>query len=241
MPLFLLKSVLAVLFLVAGAVGTLAMFCLMGKTEHKTSPMTLRRLHRSMGFIFVLLLVITSVLCARYVARVGDQVSLRAALHGTLAVLLVGVLAVKLFIIKWYKGLLSLVPVLGIIVFVLAFAVVATSAGYYFLRMGGGAPAGEKPEARSGVIAAAAAGDRERGRAVFEENCSACHATDNDDPGFAPGLKGVLKKDTLPDSGRPATVENIVSQLREPVGMMPSYSSITGQDLSDLIEYMKAL
>jgi mono/diheme cytochrome c family protein len=240
MSFFLVKSILAVLFLAVGIVGVLAMFSLMGKTEHKTSPMALRKLHRSMGFIFVILLVLISVLCVRYVARVGDQISLRAAFHCVFALLLIGVLAVKITIIKWFKGLLNLVPALGIIVFVLAFAVVATSAGYFFVRMGsyaaatGVQPVEEEP-------AAAAEGDPESGGKIFDENCSSCHATDNDDSGFAPGLKGVLKKDTLPDSGRPATVENIKSQLREPVGMMPSYNSITGQDLADLIEYLKTL
>lgn len=241
MTLFLVKSILAVLFLVVGTVGVLAMFSLMGKTEHKTSPMTLRKLHRAMGTIFVILLVITTVLCARYVARAGDQISLRAVFHGSFALLLIGVLGVKIVIVRWYKGLLNLVPVLGIIVFVLAFAVVTTSAGYFFVRMGGGKAAAAGAEPVEEEVPVAAEGDPENGRAIFAENCSSCHATDNDEPGFAPGLRGVLRKDTLPESGRPATTENVISQLREPVGVMPSYNSITGQDLTDLIEYMKTL
>lgn len=248
MSLFLIKSILALFFLAAGVAAVLAMFSLMGKTEHKTSPLTLRKLHRSMGFIFVILLIITTVLCVKYVARAGDQISHRAALHGVLALLLIGALAVKIVIIKWFKGFLNFVPVLGIVVFVLAFAVVTTSAGYFFVRAtgagGAGAAAGvgaEGDTAAPQVTADMAGGDADRGRAVFEGECSSCHAADSDESGLAPGLKGLLRKETLPESGRPATVENVISQLRQPAGMMPSFSSLAGQDLTDLIVYLKTL
>jgi len=156
------------------------------------------------------------------------------------------VLAVKIAIVKWFKGLLNLVPGMGIVVFVLAFVVAGTSAGYFFVRgaASGGAGAvvaeGEVDEVTA-EAAEPAEGDADSGRLVFEAECSSCHATDNDESGFAPGLKGLFKKDALPHSGRPASVENVISQLREPVGMMPSYNSLSGQDLTDLIEYLKTL
>ena len=59
MDLFLLKSILAVVFLISGIVAVLAMLSLMGKSEHKTSPQVLRKLHRAMGFIFIVLLIVT--------------------------------------------------------------------------------------------------------------------------------------------------------------------------------------
>ena len=243
MSIFLIKSILALVFLAAGAVAVLAMFSLMGISEHKASPLTLRRLHRAMGFIFVLLLIVISVLCVRYVARVGDQVSLRGALHCVFALALIAVLAVKITIIKWFKGLLNLVPVMGIIVFVLAFVVVGTSAGFFFLRgAASGGAAGAAGEDTAGAGAGGLArGDLERGRTVFEAECTSCHAADNAESGFAPGLKGLFENDSLPHSGRPATVENVISQLREPVGMMPSYNSLAERDLADLIEYLKTL
>jgi mono/diheme cytochrome c family protein len=226
MSFFLVKSILPIAFLAVGIGAVLAMFSLMGKSEHKASPLVLRKFHRSMGFIFVILLIITSYMCIKYVARVGDQISLRAALHGVFALALIGVLAVKIIIIRWFKGLLNLVPVLGIIVFVLAFIVVTTSAGYHFVRA---------------AAVSEGAGDTQNGRKVFDSNCSSCHEADTKESGFAPGLKGLLKADRLPDSGRPATVENVIRQLREPVGVMPSFNSLSEQDLADLMEYLKAL
>jgi cytochrome c2 len=237
MSTLLVKSILAVASFALGIVGVLAMFSLMGKSEHKTSPLVLRRLHRSVGLIFVILLIVTGYLCIRHVARVGDQISVRAAFHGVTALALVGVLAVKIVIIRWFKGLLNLVPVLGIVVFVLAFVVVTTSAGYFFVRAAGTA----KEVEAGGLSEELALGDEESGRKVFDTECGTCHEADSDESGFAPGLKGLLKKETLPHSGRPATLENVVSQLREPVGTMPSFNSLGEKDLADLIEYLKTL
>lgn len=245
MSLFLVKSILAAVFLVAGVVAVLAMLSLMGVSEHKTSPKVLRKLHRSMGFIFVILLIITSIFCVKYVARVGDQISHRAALHGVFALALIAVLAVKIIIIRWFKGLLKFVPVLGIVVFVLAFVVVTTSAGYFFVRAAASGKAGTvevtAEEAAGDAAEETSEGNVENGRLVFEAGCSSCHATDNDESGFAPGLKGLLKKDALPISGRAATVESVIIQLRDPVGMMPSFNSLSRQDLADLTEYLKTL
>jgi mono/diheme cytochrome c family protein len=159
------------------------------------------------------------------------------------ALALIAVLAVKITIIKWFKGLLNLVPVMGIVVFVLAFVVVGTSAGFFFVRgaVSDGAAGAEREDAAGASADGPARGDSERGRAVFEAECSSCHAAGNAESGFAPGLKGLLERESLPHSGRPATVENVISQLREPVGVMPSYNSLAERDLADLTEYLKTL
>ncbi len=252
MSMFMLKSILAVVFMAAGAAAVLAMLSLMGVTEHKTSPLSLRRLHRAMGWIFIILLIVTSIICIHYVARVGDRISNRAALHGVAALALIGVLAVKITIVRWFKGLLNFVPPMGIIAFVLAVVVAGTSAGYFFVREAASGGAGAEGEVAVGEGAAgegavgtaaggSALGEAAAGRLVFEAHCSSCHATDNDESGYAPGLKGFLKKDALPESGRPATVENVISQLREPVGTMPSFNSLSGKETADLVEYLKTL
>lgn len=251
MHIFLVKSILAVIFLGAGIVGLLSMLALMGRSEHKTSPLVLRNLHRAMGIVFIALLIVTSYVCITYVARVGDQISLRATLHGVSALALIAVLALKIVIIRWFKNFLRFVPVLGMIVFVLAFVVVTTSAGYYFVRAAGlaagasskGGTADEISQAglSGGTTPELPGGNVGRGRLLFDDKCSSCHETDTDDAGFAPGLKHVLKKGTLPHSGRPATVQNVLKQLESPVGMMPSYTSLSEQELADLVGYLKTL
>jgi mono/diheme cytochrome c family protein len=243
MSILLLKSVLAVVLLAAAVTALLAMLGFMGGREGMAGRPGLKRLHQAAGLVVVLLLIVISILCIRYVARAGDEVSLRAVFHGVAALALIGVLAVKLSIVGWFRGLLRLVPALGATAFVLAFVVVATSAGYFFIRSGVPAAGVVMGEMATGE-APVAAGDEfdiERGEMVFEANCSTCHSVVDDERGYAPGLKGVLKKDTLPESGRPATVENVISQLRRPVGIMPSFNSLSNQDVDYLIAYLKTL
>ena len=79
------------------------------------------------------------------------------------------------------------------------------------------------------------------GRALFEAKCSFCHYVDRDQTKIGPGLKGVLTKASLPASGRPATLDNVRSQLKSPVGKMPAFASLSEQEIADLLAYLKTL
>jgi len=238
MSFFLLKSILATVFLLAGIIAVICMFSLMGKTERKVSATFLRRTHKVAGFVFSILLIVISYFCISYWAKVGDQLSLRAVLHGTLSFGLIMVLVVKLAIVQFYKQFLRFVPQMGIIVFILTFVVFSTSAGYYFLRTW---CAEETVEHISGVTEAALEGNPEKGASLFNSNCSGCHFADKEANKIGPGLKNILKKEKLPSSGRPANAENIKRQLKTPVISMPSFASLSGQELADLLAYLKTL
>jgi hypothetical protein len=119
MSFFLLKSILATVFLLAGIVAVICMFSLMGKTERKVSATFLRRMHKGSGFVFSILLIVISYFCIKYWVKVGDQLSVRAVLHGILSFGLIMVLVVKLAIVQFYKQFLRFVPQMGIIVFIL--------------------------------------------------------------------------------------------------------------------------
>jgi mono/diheme cytochrome c family protein len=56
-----------------------------------------------------------------------------------------------------------------------------------------------------------------------------------------PGLKGLLKGPTLPKSKNPATAESIRFQLRQPMGVMPSFAYLTEDEMEDLIAYLNTL
>jgi mono/diheme cytochrome c family protein len=84
-------------------------------------------------------------------------------------------------------------------------------------------------------------GNAATGEALFDTKCSFCHSATSEDPGFGPGLKGLLKKDSLPSTGRPATVANVVDQLKAPVGVMPPFASLSEQELRDLIAFLETL
>jgi len=51
----------------------------------------------------------------------------------------------------------------------------------------------------------------------------------------------VGSKEKLPYSDRPATVDNVNQQLIRPALVMPSFTKLTDQEMSDLIVYLKTL
>jgi len=238
MSLFLFKSILALIFLVAGVIAIICMFALMGKTERKISATFLRRMHKVAGFVFAILLLVISYFCIRYVAMVGDQLSGRAVMHSVLSLALFIVLIIKISIVQFYKQFLRFVPTMGIIVFILAFVVFSTSAGYYFLRTLCAKDVSEEPPTPPAVVIE---GNMERGTSLFKNKCSGCHFSDKEENKIGPSLKNILKKEKLPSSGRPANSYNIIKQLKTPLLSMPSFPSLSEQDLADLMTYLKSL
>jgi len=236
MSLFHFKSILALIFLVTGVIAVICMLTLMGRSERKISAVFLRRLHKVAGFIFAILFLVISYFCIKYVAMIGDKLSLRAVLHGVLALGLFIILALKLSIVQFYKQFLRYVPGLGMTVFALAFVVFSTSAGFFFLSTSEHIVA-EKPP--SEVMTE---GDAQLGQTLFEKNCSFCHYADKFDSKLGPGLQEILKKDKLPVSRKAATPESVKDQLVSPYKNMPSFeSSLTEQDIENLVAYLRTL
>ncbi|MFH1311949.1 MAG: cytochrome c [Candidatus Eisenbacteria bacterium] len=250
------KVVVSLFFLAAGIVTFLSMLALMGKAERKASPKTLRATHLAAGVLFTVLLAVQAYLGAKYVAGVGDQLSLRAVFHAVLALGLVAVLVVKILIVQYYRKLMTYVPALGMIVFVLALVVFLTSAGYDFVREAGAkvragdatdttqlaAQTGEKvAEEQPADTKGDTQGNVEGGRVLFEGKCSFCHFADSEESSLGPGLKSILTKAKLPSSGKPATASNILEQLKAPVGTMPAFTTLTNQELGDLLAFMRTL
>jgi len=238
MSFFLFKSILAMFFLLAAIIAVISMLSLMGKTEKKTSDKLLRKMHRVAGFVFTGLLLLISYFCLKYWAMVGDQISTRAVLHGVLSLALIIILILKLSIVQFYKQFLKFVPVMGIIVFVLSFVVFSTSAGFFFLRtLSAQAESSEISEPSQTLHQ----GNAEKGAALFKSKCLSCHYADKEENKQGPGLKNILKKERLPFSKRHPNVENIKKQLKTPFLAMPSFVSLSEQEIADLIAYLKTL
>ncbi|NIN00235.1 MAG: c-type cytochrome [candidate division Zixibacteria bacterium] len=229
------KSVVAIFFLGFGLIAVICMLTLMARAERKISATLLRRLHKGAGAVFTIMYLVIGYFCLHYVKMLGEGMSARAVFHGVLALALFVVLAFKLSIVQFYKQFLRYVPGLGMTVFSLAFAVFFTSAGYFFLVRGGARQA-EKP-----VSEAEATADAGSGQTLFDNQCSFCHYADRAESKLGPGLKGVLKADKLPVSGRPATPENVTQQLLNPYKSMPSFASLSEQQIKDLLAYLRTL
>ena len=99
----------------------------------------------------------------------------------------------------------------------------------------------ETGEQVAGTSPAEVEGDVEGGRTLFDSKCSFCHFADSEKASMGPGLKGILTKESLPSSGRPATPENILEQFKTPVGTMPAFTTLSDQELSDLLAYLETL
>jgi mono/diheme cytochrome c family protein len=246
MSLFFAKSILSIVLGVAALVALLAMLSLMGSSERKFSAKGLRRTHRAAGWTVVAFIVVISYFCIKYVAAAGDGLSVRAVIHGALALALIVVLFLKILIVRRFKEFLRFAPVMGLIVFSLIFLVGTTSAGYYFVRVwcGPGTDAvtetTEAPPAETGDQEPR--GDAEAGGDVYATNCAGCHNPAAGQRGIGPDLTGLMAGESLPVSGRAATRENVMRQLIDPVGNMPSFGSRLARDeLADLVEYVAGL
>jgi cytochrome c2 len=238
MSFFLFKSILAIFFLFAAIIAVITMLSLMGKTERKVSVQILRKMHKGSGFIFAGLLLVISYFCLKYWAMVGDQLSTRAVMHVVLSLALIIIFILKLSIVQFYKQFLKFVPVMGIIVFVLSFMVFSTSAGFFFLRIL--ATEHESPDI-SEPAQDPPHGSAEKGAALFKSKCISCHYADKEESKHGPGLKNILKKEKLPFSKRPSSIENIKNQLKTPFLAMPSFVFLSQQEIADLIAYLKTL
>lgn len=242
MPLFLIKSIMAVVFVLTALVAFTTMMTLMGRPGQKSNPKKLRFIHKTAGFLYLGLLIVISYICLRYWMMAGDGISIRASLHAFLAWGLLFLFLLKITIVRFFKGFLKIVPTLGLIVLILSLTVAASSAGYYLLRSLCTRP----PVSVSGtenllLTADFPEGHMESGRILFENRCSFCHFADKNENKSGPGLKGLFQLEGLPVSGQPVTHKNIRSQITSPDGMMPAFTDLTEKDLSDLLAYLKTL
>lgn len=238
MDYFTLKTIFAVVFLGTGLTALVSMLTMMGKQEKKMKPQSLRTIHKTAGVIFFLLALVLAFFGFRYWTKVGDVVSERAVLHAVLALGLIAVLLIKIAIAKFYKQLLKYAPALGMILFSLAFVVFFISAGFYLARSVMGDDMEQPVEL---PVVAAVQGNLENGQALFLQKCSSCHFSEKKDDKFGPGLAGILSDSSLPSSGKSATRENVLVQLKQPFKTMPAFPNLTDTELTDLLTFLGSL
>ena len=78
------------------------------------------------------------------------------------------------------------------------------------------------------------------GRRVFNIYCVACHPAYSSHGNKGPGLKDLYKKHYLP-SGLTSTDEHVQQSTTRGRNMMPAFPQISGEDLNDLIAYLRTL
>ena len=79
------------------------------------------------------------------------------------------------------------------------------------------------------------------GKKLFDAKCGFCHKTNSTEKTVGPGLKGIMKGDKVLVSKKPATPKNIVDQLKNPYRNMPSFTSLSEEDILNVIAYLNTL
>jgi len=130
---YLIKTVLAVLLLGAGLAAFLSMMARFGRPGDEARSERLRKLHKTAGYIYIILLAPLVVFGAGFLVAEGDGLSTRATFHFVLAVTLVVVLMLKYLTVKTYRQMLRYAPSLGMTLFSLTLVIFLITAGYYVL------------------------------------------------------------------------------------------------------------
>lgn len=83
-------------------------------------------------------------------------------------------------------------------------------------------------------------GDVAKGKMLFEQ-CAGCHATDSDEVIVGPSLKGLFKRAKL-KNGKPVNDANVRDMINSGGNGMPPFGdSLSDQDKTDIIAYLKTL
>ncbi len=135
---YLIKSLLAVLFLGAGLTAFLSMMARFGRPGDEARATRLRKVHKAAGYIYVALLAPLAFFGAGFLIEMGDGLSLRGALHFVLAMMLLAVLFLKFLTVKTHRQLLKNAPALGMTLFSLTLVIFLITAGFFFLQAAAG-------------------------------------------------------------------------------------------------------
>lgn len=79
------------------------------------------------------------------------------------------------------------------------------------------------------------------GAEIFNARCAGCHPRESVQGGFGPGLKNLAARGTLPVSDRPVNEANLLRQLNEPIGIMPSFKDMDEKSKAAVVDYLLKL
>ncbi|NJD56522.1 MAG: cytochrome c [Nitrospirae bacterium] len=250
MHIFLIKSLLAVVLLLLSLVNMMTMFEMFGRQERKFDPETLRKVHRLSGTVFFLLSLGIAYICLDFLVKTKAEPSPRSALHAVFSVAVLFLLSLKVLFNRVYRQFYGRLQTMGLILAFVSTAMISSSAGYFLLvsKFGKETPASRTVEQKKDAVQAAGhmaaktdPASIERGKKVYGSKCTFCHDPFSNKTLTGPGHKGILKNPLLPVSKKAATPENVAHQLRTPYKDMPSFSSLSDDDVQDVIAYLNTL
>lgn len=240
------KLSLSAILLFLSLIATFTMFEIFGQNERRINMTLLKTLHRINGRLFFIVFIVGSILCIYLLSKSKAELTPRATLHAFSAVAVFLLLSLKILFIKFYRQFYSYAKLLGVLIVLLTFNLIAFSTGYSIVvgdkLVTDKVEINDNSKLKAEMYAMNKEGNVERGKKLFSQICSSCHYTDRKDfIRAAPGLKGILSEKNLPVSKKPATPENITNQIRKPYRFMPAFTDLKDEEIKDIIEYLKTL
>src|SRR3990172_9275680 len=165
-PLF--STIISLIFLLTGAVAVYTMMARMGKKD-VARPDTYTKIHRRAGWTFTTLFAGIFIYMIIRVGNHTDEFTARIALHLTLAIALLFLLAIKISVPRVFPNLGRNLFSLGAGVYLLAFPMVLITAGYHVEKM-----ITHKPYVYHGDFDKNFA-DEQLGKEFLITKCSTCH------------------------------------------------------------------
>lgn len=237
----ILKLILSIALVFSSLIALYTMFEIFGKTERRHNMELLKKIHRLNGRAFFLIFLFGAGFCIYLLSQSKAELTPRASIHAFSAVAIFLLFSLKIAFVKYYRQFYSYGKLLGVVIALLSFNLIAFSTGYSLVT-GDMNNDTKISEEQVSLIAKFDQGNPENGRKLFENLCASCHYADRKDfKRASPGLKGILSEKTLPVSKKPATVENIVNQLKKPYKYMPSFSDLPHSDIADIVAYLKKI
>ena len=253
MSIYFLKTLLSVVMVLVVIVNVFTMLEALGRGEKRFDVKKLKKIHRINGFVFIFIFFFVTYHCFRSIIFGQLEFSPRAAFHSVFALAVILLLALKISFLEMYDQFSGKVLIIGPAIALVALGMIGTSGGYYLLvtKFHTDTTFDEIREYKDKGTQQGAEGKDikiktdpasiSKGKKLFDSKCIFCHDTQSNNTIVGPGLKGVLKKENLPVSKRPATSENIRNQLREPFNKMPPFNSLTEEDMGDIIAFLNTL
>lgn len=166
----LLSSLLGLLALVSGACTLIFMLELRGNPrDSKEANQWLIQAHRLVGWFSIGLLLVLLLVMLVKVAQYQDEFPPRILLHSALGILLIPLLTLKIFLVKRFKRLGTLVPGFGLSLFLVLFLLYCLTGGYYFLHHKSATGEVSLSDFDTEVLDAAI------GRQLVLQKCTKCH------------------------------------------------------------------
>ncbi len=250
MLFFLLKSLLSLVILASALIGIITAFEMFGRVEQKFNRDRLGKIHRANGIVYLFLCLGLTYLCFGFLVRTKAEPSVRVMFHALFAISVLLILCFKVLVARTYRQFYAKLQTAGLILAFVSFCMIGTSAGYYLLitKFGKDIPVPGVSDQRratgaehTGMIAKTDPESIRKGKDLYEEKCTFCHDPLSNKTLTGPGHKGILKNPRLPVSNKPAIPDNVWNQLRNPYRDMPSFSSLSEEEVQHIIAFLNTL